>query len=184
MFFYVTNTKFLHNVEYQRLDSVDEPLHTRYVDQIVEWLEGKWGYLRNLGAEWRRRDVLLDENKYFIVTYLHQPIGLFVLKDFELWISHMRIKELWCFYIDESFRGHGLAPRMMELVKNACQIQAAEMIVLDTFNPMLNKFYEKHGAKVVCDGAFVVAVENTVDANGETYKISYPTTLLRMNIST
>lgn len=72
--------------------------------------------------------------------------------------------------------------------------EGVEMMVLDTFNPALNKFYEKRGAKVVCDGSFTVTVNTSTSANetvvagaGEVVafpsrkKITYPTTLMRMS---
>jgi GNAT superfamily N-acetyltransferase len=174
MFFYLSNAKFTHNIEYQTLDSIVGLKHSKYVEQITEWLERQWGYFRHLGRDWRREDIIQDEKNYFIVTYAEQPIGLFVLKDVENF-SSMRLKELWCFYIDESFRGHGLAPRMMDIIKNICIQEEFELIVLDTVNPRLNKFYEKQGAQVVCDASFTVEDDKKI-------KRTYPTTVLSLSL--
>lgn len=53
---------------------------------------------------------------------------------------------------------------MLEMAKKISASQGSQMLVLDTLNPELNKFYEKHGAAVVC----------------ESQLLRHPTTLMRI----
>lgn len=50
---------------------------------------------------------------------------------------------------EEVDAGHG----RLEEAKRLSEASGANLILLDTLKPNLNKFYEKHGAQVVCEGS-------------------------------
>lgn len=69
-------------------------------------------------------------------------------------------------YVDASFRGLGVGGWMVEEAKRLAVEQGASLIVLDTLKPNVNRFYEKHGAKIVC----------------ESRALGFPTTKLKLSL--
>ncbi len=55
-------------------------------------------------------------------------------------------------YVDEKVRGLGFGHQIVNQAKLVAQESAAQLIYFDTLKQSLNKFYEKQGAKVVCEG--------------------------------
>ncbi|WP_367606830.1 GNAT family N-acetyltransferase [Legionella sp. W05-934-2] len=60
--------------------------------------------------------------------------------------------ELMYVYVDEKVRGLGFGHQIVNQAKLVAQESAAQLIYFDTLKQSLNKFYEKQGAKVVCEG--------------------------------
>jgi GNAT superfamily N-acetyltransferase len=79
----------------------------------------------------------------------------------------MKITHRSFVFIESSFRGMGIGKQILEKAKDMAKAEHADLITLHTLNPNLNKFYEKQGARIVCDG--------NIGVN--------PTTFLRINIS-
>ncbi len=118
------------------------------MEAAAQWSEAKWGYLRIFpGIEARKKLIEEMKNDFYIVTYADQPIATFVLKDAIV----ENAKKLTYVYIDESFRGLGIGPQLIELAKKVCREKNIGTIVLDTLTPNLDRFYEQRGAKLVCE---------------------------------
>lgn len=60
--------------------------------------------------------------------------------------------ELMYVYVEKEYRGFGFGKQTLEKAKKLSEASDANLILLDTLKPNLNKFYEKHGAQVVCEG--------------------------------
>lgn len=168
MFMYTTTQKFTFTLVYHNLAKSS---HESWLACAAEWAENKWGYLRGFkGVDYRKKVLETLRNDTWIVTYADQPIAMFVLSDHQLanfvnkTESGIKTKELMYFYVDENFRGLGVGSKILSHIKEICKESNIEMIVFDTLNPNLNHFYEKNGAKVVCDGQL----------------LSNPTTIMRM----
>ncbi len=55
-------------------------------------------------------------------------------------------------YVDKEYRGLGFGKQIIEEAKRLTAMAGSDLILLDTLKPSLNRLYEKHGAKVVCEG--------------------------------
>ena len=118
MFFYTTSKKFKHTLNIFNLAAADNP---QWLKQAAEWAENEWGYIRGFrGNEYREEVIRKLEDKFYIVTYANQPIGMFALLDFHHEKEIGSAKELMYFYVDENFRGLGIGKRMMGMVKEIC----------------------------------------------------------------
>lgn len=150
MFFYTTARKFRGQLKVINLGASN---NEDWLTQAALWVENKWGYIRSFpGLEYRKEALRKLQDHFYIVTFADQPIGMFALFDHDT-KTKTKAKELMYFYVDESFRSLGIGSEMMNIVKTLSQ--GADVIILDTLTPTLNKFYEKHGAKVVCDGSLL-----------------------------
>lgn len=169
MFFYATKEKFKFNLKMHNLLEENNP---KWVKQVAQWVEDKWGYIRGFpGMEYRVNAIKEIQNNFFIVTYANQPIGMFALFDYH-GMGKIQAKELMYVYVEESFRGLGIGKTIIELAKIKCKEQKKEMMLFDTLNPNLNHFYEKLGAKSICESQFMV----------DKGKRRYPTTCLRLSV--
>lgn len=178
MLFYFPPSNAKLNIQFAKLNPQNNPAH---LEQIAQWVEDKWGYLRGFpGMSYRRESLAKIANHIYVVTYKGQLIGSFALFDRpvengkikvkrfkvpELKVKGIVAKELMYVYIDEPFRGLGLGKVLINQAKVICENEGANMIVLDTLNTNLNHFYENCGAKVVYEGQL----------------LKHPTSVLRMD---
>lgn len=109
-----------------------------------------------------------------------QPVGMFALFDIPIDAkitdalkerNPIAIKELNCVYISKNFRGLGLDNALVTEAKKIAAQLGTEIIVFDTLNPSLNHFYEKNGAKFVCESR---CPKDSKDSN--------PTSFFRINL--
>jgi GNAT superfamily N-acetyltransferase len=168
MFFLFTTQAKFPATKLRYLKLADNP---ELLNQAAEWGEKEWGYLRVFPGIDKRKALINDlKSNFYIAMYDKQPVGMFALVDkaplakklFEK-NPQLKMKKLTYFYVHESLRGLGIGKAML---KEAKRIAAGEnaIIVLDTLKPNLNSFYEKSGAKVLC----------------EDKSLGAPTTLLRI----
>lgn len=180
MFTHIPSTEFKFNFNIVKLS--DE---MKYLEQVAIWTEKQWGFLRNNpGIEKRKELTKAIKDNLYLIIYAGQPVGMFALHNHEVLsvvetlqsneetkeptskVVKVKAKELTHVYIDKRVRGMGLGGRMIEAAKKIAKEQGVELVLLDTLNPNLNKFYEKHGAKVICDSQF----------------LSHPSTMLRIKL--
>jgi len=158
MFFYTSNRKFNCD-KLLKLEKITE-LDPRF-NQVAQWVEDQWGYIRNhpglAERKKRMKPVLPDLN---VVTYDRVPVAMFALTP---WGPNKSVVEINYFYVDASFRDLGIGSWMFEKAKTMAKA-INPTVVLDTLNPKINHFYEKHGFKVIADH----------NLNG------FPTSILRM----
>lgn len=171
MFSYISSHKFSFKLDVSLLS---EEKDESFLEQIAIWTEKKWGYLRgNPGIEKRKELTKAIQDKIYLVKYGNHLVGIFALHNHALLESEtkseekIQVKELTHVYVDERFRGSSVGSRIVNIAKETAKAQGANLIILDTLNPTLNKFYERHGAKVICDNQF----------------LGHPSTLLRMKLS-
>jgi diamine N-acetyltransferase len=153
MFFYTTLGKFRFPLDVLKLSE-----NQSWLNQAAVWTEKKWGYIRGYPGLEKRKELLSKlQNDFYIVMYGKHAVGMFFLLDYPSFNKNRTTpnKELMYFYVDESFRGLGIGGRMLKMAKKMAADQGGEMMILDTLNPNLNKFYEKHGAKIICDSQFL-----------------------------
>ncbi len=163
MFSYISSNKFKFDLTLTRLS---EEKNMESLEQVAEWTENKWGYLRgNPGIEKRKELMEKIKENLYVVKYANQPVGMFALHEHRPLDEETQVKELSHVYVDDRFRGTGIGSRLVEAAKKIAKEQSAALIVFDTLNPELNRFYERHGAKVVCESQFM----------------GQPSTLLRMD---
>jgi len=171
MFSYISSNKFSFKLDVSLLS---EEKDDSCLTQVAVWIEKKWGYLRgNPGIEKRKELTKAIEDRIYIVKYGNQPVGMFALHDCTFFNSQteheekISAKELTHVYVDESLRGSGVGSKIVQIAKTLAKSQGANLIILDTLNPHLNKFYEKHGANVICENQF----------------LGHPSTLLSMKLT-
>jgi GNAT superfamily N-acetyltransferase len=99
---------------------------------------------------------------------------MFALYDGELDNS----KKLTYVYVTEDFRGLGIGVQLMDFAKQKCKDMGSEQIVFDTLNPNLDRFYEKRGAKVVCEAS---TTDFNVVCHGK--KLGFPMSVLRLDVN-
>jgi diamine N-acetyltransferase len=143
MFFYHSSEKFKFETKLYPLSQKPE-----WLPQAANWVENKWGYIRQLGVAERTRLMTDQIANLYILSYAEQPIGMFGLLNYA---GATNTKELYYVYVDECFRFMGLGSRLVKEALEVAKKQGVSLIVLDTLNPNLNKFYEKLGATVVCE---------------------------------
>lgn len=122
------------------------------------WVEDEWGYIRNKGIEFRKEMLTELNNQVYIATFNDQPVAMFVLHDYEFH-SELREKaarlpilcELMCVYVAKNCRGLGFGRQIIDKAKQCAKEAGADLILLDTLKPGLNRMYEKQGAEVVCE---------------------------------
>ena len=145
-----------------------------YVPVAAKWAEGEWGYIRNKGVEYRAGVMSALSDNVYIGTFAALPVAMFALLDHafhsELAETADRlphVRELMYVYVEKDYRGFGFGKQVLEEAKRIAAESGADLILLDTLKPKLNRLYEKHGAAVVvCEGAL----------------FSHPTDVLKMNI--
>ncbi len=143
MFFYTSN-KIIHaNITFHRLSEMNNA--EACLRQAAEWIEHKWGYLRNNpGVEYRIGALRKDMGSIYITSYAGIPIGMYALKDTDPVVANH--KELWFVYVDESFRHLGVGSYLLDDVKKRCVELGVNRITFDTLMPTLNNFYKRKNA--------------------------------------
>jgi len=144
-----------------------------YVPIAAKWAEDEWGYIRNKGVEYREEVMRALSNDLYIGTFAAQPVAMFALLDHAFHpdlvkaidgLPHAR--ELMYVYVEKDYRGLGFGKQIIEEAKRLAVESGADLILLDTLKPNLNRLYEKYRAAVVCEGRL----------------FSHPTDVLRMVI--
>lgn len=127
------------------------PLATcmQHRDTAALWGETEWGYIRNLGVEYRKGVMEALKNNVYMGLYANQPVAMFALLPHD---THPNAVELMYVYVDKSFRGLGFGKQIIEEAKLQAIDSNARLILLDTLKPGLDKMYEKHGATIVGEG--------------------------------
>ncbi|MBS0289852.1 MAG: GNAT family N-acetyltransferase [Proteobacteria bacterium] len=155
IFFYATKNKFKFDLEFHKLDG--HLKEKEWVTQAALWAESKWGYMRAFpGLEFREEQVRTYKKHFYIVTYANEPIGMFACYPQTLHPDLNR-RNLIHYYLDamyviESLRGMGIGSRILEFAKKEFKKQNPNVVItLDTVNPKLNLFYEKHDAVQICE---------------------------------
>ena len=120
-----------------------------YLEISAQWAEGEWGYIRNKGIEYRRGVMNTLKDNVYIGTYANQAVAMFALLEHD---SHENTLELMYVYVDKNCRGFGFGKQIIEKAKHIAANQGANLILLDTLKPKLDRMYEKQGAQVVCEG--------------------------------
>ncbi|MDW9178586.1 GNAT family N-acetyltransferase [Legionella pneumophila] len=146
-----------HKLTFTRLSDCME-----YLPLAAKWAEDEWGYIRNKGVEYREGVMRMLSQDVYIGTYAGQPVAMFALLEHEVPDSH----ELMYVYVDKEYRGLGFGKQVIEEAKRLTAVAGSDLILLDTLKPSLNRLYEKHGAKVVCEGSL----------------FSYPTDVLTIRV--
>ena len=137
------------------------------------WVENEWGYIRNKGIEYRREMLTGLSDHVYVATFNNQPVAIFALHQYEFHselkskAAHLPVlNELMCVYVDKNYRGLGFGRQIIDEAKRVAREAGADLILLDTLKPGLNRMYEKQGAEVVC----------------ENHLYSHPTDVLTMKI--
>lgn len=129
-----------------------------YLPLAATWAEEEWGYIRKKGIEYRKGALnALNENVY-IGTFAGKPVAMFALLDHEFHaelraatVQLPKIKELMYVYVDKEYRGLGFGRQIIEEAKRRARASEADLILLDTLKPGLNRMYENQGAEVLCE---------------------------------
>ncbi|HAT2073515.1 TPA: GNAT family N-acetyltransferase [Legionella pneumophila] len=151
-----------HKLTFTRLSDCME-----YIPLAAKWAEDEWGYIRNKGVEYRQGVMHTLSSDVYIGTYAGQPVAMFALLEHEFPNSRgLSARELMYVYVDKKYRGLGFGKQIIEEAKRLAATAGSDLILLDTLKPNLNRLYEKHGAKVVCEGSL----------------FSHPTDVLSMSI--
>lgn len=130
----------------------------KHLPLAATWAEGEWGYIRNKGVEYRKKVLdSLKENVY-IGTFAGKPVAMFVLLNYELHpdLRNARdrlakIRELMYVYVDKEYRGLGFGRQIIDEAKIRAKAVDANLILLDTLKPGLNRMYKNQGAEVLCE---------------------------------
>ena len=124
----------------------------------AKWIEDEWGYIRNKGVEFREGLLRSMSDDVFIGKFAGQPLAMFALLNHSFHddlvaatdrLPHVR--QLMYVYVEKDYRGLGFARQIIEEAKRLAREDGADLILLDTLRPELNRMYEKRGAKVVCE---------------------------------
>ncbi len=129
-----------------------------YVPLAAQWAEGEWGYIRNMGVEYRTR-VMCDLSQYvYIGLFAEKPVAMFALLERKFSPDlvaatdcPIHARELMYVYVDKNYRGFGFGKQIIDEAKQLAKQAGATLILLDTLKPSLNRFYEKQGARIVCE---------------------------------
>lgn len=119
-----------------------------YIPLAAKWAEDEWGYIRNKGVEYREEVMNALSHDVYIGTYAGQPVAMFALLEHEF----PNARELMYVYVDKEYRGLGFSKQIIEEAKRLTKVAGADLILLDTLRPNLNRLYEKHDAEIVCEG--------------------------------
>ena len=153
-----TSSLVKHNLTFTRLTDC-----MAHLPAAARWAESEWGYIRNKGVEYRAGVMNTLKDGVFIGTYAGQPVAMFALLEHD---SHENALELMYVYVDKNCRGLGFGNQIIKEAKRLAANKGADLILLETLKPNLDRMYEKHGAQVICEGRL----------------FSHPTELLRISI--
>lgn len=143
-----------HKLKFIRLSECME-----HLTLAATWSEAEWGYIRNKGVEFRESVLDSMKKQVFIGLFADKPVAMFALFDHEFHPELIEINkllpktyELMYVYVEKNYRGIGFGKQVVEEAKRLTQADGADMILLDTLKPGLNRMYEKQGAQVICEG--------------------------------
>ncbi|MCW8405302.1 GNAT family N-acetyltransferase [Legionella pneumophila] len=126
----------------------------KHIPTAAKWAEDEWGYIRNKGVEYREGVMHSLRHDVYIGTYAGQPVAMFALLEHEFPNPRgLSARELMYVYVDKNYRGLGFGKQIIEEAKRLAAAAGSDLVLLDTLKPSLNRLYEKHGAKVVCEGS-------------------------------
>jgi len=122
------------------------------------WAEGEWGYIRNKGVEYREGVLESLKESVYIGIFAGRPVAMFALLDHEFRPELSaatdllpKTKLLMYVYVERDYRSLGFGRQIIEESKRIAKAAEVDMILLDTLKPGLNRMYEKHGARVICE---------------------------------
>ena len=139
-----TSSLVKHNLTFTRLaDCMD------HLPVAARWAEEEWGYIRNKGVDYREGVMDALQENVFIGIFADQPVAMFALLEHD---SHENALELMYVYVDKNCRGLGFGNQIIKEAKRLAANKGAELILLETLKPNLDRMYEKHGAQVICEG--------------------------------
>ena len=126
----------------------------------AKWSEGEWGYIRNKGVEYRESVMNLMKDDVYIGMFAGQPVAMFALFDHTFHadltnapgasqLPHAR--EMTYVYVEKDYRGLGFGRQIIDEAKRLAIEAGADLILLDTLKPGLNRMYEKQGAEMLCE---------------------------------
>ena len=131
----------------------------KYAPIAAKWAEDEWGYIRNKGVAYREQLFRDNSEQVYVGFYGNQPVAMFALFPFkyndELANGSKNLTkamELMYVYVDEKVRGLGFGHQIVEEAKQVAKDSGSQLIYFDTLKQGLNKFYEKQGAHLVCEG--------------------------------
>lgn len=146
---------------------IDEKEVDKILKKMVTWNQDQWGYLTPKHDQKETLKIFSEmKEKFYITKFKQEIIGMFAISSQKSVDEKSIFNKLWYFYIDGGYRGLGVGSQMIKKAKEISKQQGAGMLILNTINPHLNKFYEKQGAIVVCDNFY----------------LDNPTTLLKFNL--
>ncbi|KTC83838.1 GNAT family N-acetyltransferase [Legionella brunensis] len=121
-----------------------------HLTQAATLVEEEWGYIRNLGVAEREKIMTKINKDLYIGTLNNQLIAMFALIDKETELLP-KTCELMYVYVEKDYRGLGFGRQIINEAKKLAVMKGAELILLDTLKPRLNRLYEKEGAEVFCE---------------------------------
>jgi diamine N-acetyltransferase len=143
-----------HKLTFKKLSNCMEHLTT-----AATWAENEWGYVRNKGVAFREDVFRKLSDDLYIAHFRGLPVGMFALVEKETSPELLTNKhdpsimfELRYVYVDKNYRSLGFGNQIIEKAKLIAKHSGANLIVLDTLKPNLNRFYQKHDAQILCEG--------------------------------
>jgi GNAT superfamily N-acetyltransferase len=148
-----------------------------WLPTVIKWSQEESGGLMAADAN-EIEFIRAHQQCFYVIEYgadiFKQPVGMFALFDYpidetlqeKLGDRRMNgVRDLDYFYIIDAMRGQGIGGAVMQKIKEIAKKSGAELIVFDTITPHLNRFYERNGAKIVCDNWFRDMKQNRVLAS-------------------
>jgi GNAT superfamily N-acetyltransferase len=151
MLFFTTAAKN-HKLVFTKLSDCMQHLHI-----IAEWAENEWGYIRNKGVEFRKEVFTQLSSNIYVGTFNDQPVAMFALidkpfsKSLKTSFPLPSAFELTYVFVKKDYRGLGFSNQIINETKSLSLNDGKNLILLDTLKPGLNRMYEKHGAKIICE---------------------------------
>lgn len=129
---------------YHRLTFTRLSENMEYFDTAVQWATDAWGYLGDI----HERAVFSIRDHIYIGLFADQPVAMFGFLPHH---SVPRAGELVNVYVMKECRGFGFGRQLIAKAKEVAAESGADLILLGTLKPSLNRLYEKFGATVVCE---------------------------------
>jgi len=137
-----------------------------WLETVIKWSQEESGGLMAADAD-EIEFIRTHQHCFYVIEYgagiFKQPVGMFALFDYPLDATLQNklgdrringVRDLDYFYIIDAMRGQGIGGTVMKKIKEIAKNSGAELIVFDTITPHLNRFYERNGARIVCDNWF------------------------------
>ena len=158
-------------VQFTKLSEVDEHSFGNYLELVTEWFTKEWGYIHDKGKDPDQaiddRMVYLTKNadRIYLAFYNELVVGAFRIenKEFENelltsqenkgWQGKLKTNEIWFIYVDPLSRGLGVGRQIVQEIKRISMGDEANIVLLETLKPSLNRLYTSEGAEQICDNA-------------------------------